>query len=602
MYRNLGQFLEVLRQQGELIEVDVAVDPYLEMAEIHRRVIAAEGPALLFSRVRGKKFPVVTNLFGTRRRIALAFGSEPEKFIAAVASLPEELLPPSLGKLWQRRHFFRRAARVGWRTHKHAPVLSQQLAGADLTELPALTTWSDDGGPFLTLPLVHTQGPGKKPDNLGIYRVQIFSREEAGMHFQIGKGGGFHFHAAEQQNRALPTNIYLGGPPALMLAAIAPLPENVPEFLLASLCQGEKLAKGRVLGHPLDPLAEAEFALLGEVPAHVRRPEGPFGDHYGYYSLQHDYPVFRPKHIFHRPNPVFPATVVGKPKQEDFYLGDYLQELLSPLFPLVMPAVDDLWSYGETGYHSLSAACLKERYGREAMATVFRILGEGQLSLTKFLLGVDKQMDLRDFKTVLSYVLARVDWRKDLFIFSELSMDSLDYAGPRINHGSKGVLLGMGESRRSLPSALPTLTGHLARKVRCFSPGCLVVEVPAYAADPGCIPALLADPALAAWPLIIAVDDAEKACYSVTAFLWTCFTRFEPAADIYARSTTLQRHHLQYEGPVAIDARMKPWYPKELFCDPVTAQRVSQRWSEYFPCGKVTMGSSDGAHVGRPRS
>ena len=600
-YRNLGQFMNDLRRQGDLIEIAAPVDAHLEIAEIHRRVIAAGGPALLFTKVKGKSFPVVTNLFGTKSRVDLAFGRQPKDFVERLAALPEVLMPPTAKSLWRQRDLGWRLARIGMTRRRRAPVLRHQVPGADLTALPALTSWSEDGGPFLTLPLVHTKGPGVKPDNLGMYRIQIFDAKETGLHFQIGKGGGYHLQEAEAAGQDLPVNIYLGGPPALILSAIAPLPENVPELMLASLLLGEKLGKGRLpaLANP-DPIAEAEFCLVGSSPAGVRRPEGPFGDHYGYYSLTHDYPVFRPRHIFHRPGAVFPATIVGKPRQEDFFLGDYLQELLLPIIPKVMPTVTDLWSYGETGYHSLAAAVIKERYGREALTSVFRILGEGQLALTKFLLAIDKPLDLRDFRAVLTHILARVDWRQDLLVFANTAMDTLDYAGPKVNHGSKGVILGLGEAKRELPRVFTSQNSDLGpvRAVRVFSPGCFVLEVPDYPTDPGCVRQLAARPEFTQWPLLIAVDQASKAAATTAAFLWTTFTRFDPAADIHCAGSTLVHNRVSYQGPLLIDARKKPWYPGELFCDPVTAKTVGQRWTEYFPSGEVAMGDSDEGHLG----
>ena len=225
--------------------------------------------------------------------------------------------------------------------------------------------------------------------------------------------------------------------------------------MLASLIAGERLPQvAAPNGHPHPLIASAEFALMGEVAPKVRRPEGPFGDHYGYYSLQHDYPVFDVRQIAHRKDAIYPATVVGKPRQEDFFIGDLLQELLSPLFPLVMPAVEQLWSYGETGYHSLAAAVVKQRYKREAMASAFRILGEGQLSLTKFILLTDRLVDLKDFRATLEHVLARTNPQTDLYVFSNLSMDTLDYTGPVVNEGSKGVWLGLGDPVRELPRAV----------------------------------------------------------------------------------------------------------------------------------------------------
>ena len=599
-YRNLSQFMDDLRRQGDLIHVDAPIDAHLELAEVHRRVIAAGGPALLFTNVKGKAFPVVTNLFGTKSRVDLAFGRRPKDFVQRLAALPEVMLPPTAQKLWQQRDLAWQLARIGLR-HRRAPVLRHQIPGADLTALPALTSWIQDGGPFLTLPLVHTKGPGVKPDNLGMYRIQIFDAHETGLHFQIGKGGGYHLQEAEAAGQALPVNIYLGGPPALILSAIAPLPENVPEMMLASLLLGEKLGKGRLPGsdNP-SPVAEAEFCLVGSAPAGVRRPEGPFGDHYGYYSLQHDYPVFRPQTIYPRPGAVFPATVVGKPRQEDFFLGDYLQELLLPIIPKVMPTVSDLWSYGETGYHSLAAAVIKERYTREALTSVFRILGEGQLALTKFLLAVDQPLDLRDFRAVLTHILARVNWSTDLLVFSNTAMDTLDYAGPKVNHGSKGVILGLGEPKRDLPRVF---TGHNAglgpvRQVRVFSPGCLVLEIPEYANDRACVEQLAARPEFANWPLLIAVDKADQATATAAAFLWTTFTRFDPAADIHCAHRKLEHNRIAYGGPLLIDARKKPWYPAELFCDPDTARTVDRRWTEYFPSGMVALGDSNKGHLG----
>ena len=234
-------------------------------------------------------------------------------------------------------------------------------------------------------------------------------------------------------------------------------------------------------------LADAEFALIGEVPPRERRAEGPFGDHYGYYSLQHDYPVFRVRAVAHRRDAIYPATVVGKPRQEDFFIGDLLQELLSPLFPLVMPAVEDLWSYGETGYHSLGAAVVKQRYAREAMTSAFRILGEGQLSLTKFLLVTDQRVDLKDFRATLEHVLARTHPETDLYVFANLSMDTLDYTSPEVNRGSKGVWMGLGDPVRELPRTFQP-AADLPRDVtdvRVFCAGCLVVGGPSYASDAG---------------------------------------------------------------------------------------------------------------------
>ncbi|MCZ6696444.1 MAG: UbiD family decarboxylase [Acidobacteria bacterium] len=600
---NLRLYLDLLRREEDLVEIEAEVDPHLEAAEIHRRVIAAGGPALLFRRIRGSSFPAVTNLFGTTRRVDLAFGRRPKALLERVARLPETLLPPTAGRLWDHRDLLGNLVHIGLSERSSGPVMERTAGTPDLGRFPVFTTWSKDGGPFITLPLVCTEHPDGRGHNLGIYRMQVYDARTAGMHWQIGKGGGFHYAAAEERGESLPVSVSLGGPPALLLSAVAPLPENVPELLLASVLLGRRLPIIRT-GPGAPPFAaEAEFALIGRVSPHERRDEGPFGDHYGYYSLTHPYPVFRVDAIHHRRDAIYPATVVGKPRQEDFYIGDYLQELLSPLFPVVMPAVRDLWSYGETGYHSLAAAVVRQRYKREAMASAFRILGEGQLSLTKFLLVLDRPTDLKDFRTVLTEVLRRADFRTDLYVFSNLSMDSLDYAGPRINEGSKGVLLGVGDPVRDLPSEFGGPPPPGARDVRVFSPGCLVVGtapfpsgVAAGQAAPDLAP-ILEHPSLADWPLVVITDDAARATKSVFNFLWSTFTRFEPAADVHGRSVSLIRHHPSFTPPIAIDARMKPTYPEELFCDEETAALVTKRWKEYFPERGVEMGASDRAHL-----
>ena len=600
MFPDLRAFIERLRRDKDLVVVDAQVDPVEEAAEIHRRVIAGGGPALLFTNVKGAAFPLITNLFGTAKRAELAFGSHPQQFIKRLVHLAETILPPTAGKLWDARDMAWQARRIGTKRRSSGPVLDVVTRDVRLDQLPVLTCWPEDGGPFITLPLVYTTHPDKGGANLGMYRLHVHDHTSTGMHWQIGKGGGFHYSVAEARGQALPATVFLGGPPALILSAVAPLPENVPELLLASLIAGEKIGQVEAPnGHAHPLMAQAEFALMGSVAPHVRKPEGPFGDHYGYYSLQHDYPVFEVSQIAHRRDAIYPATVVGKPRQEDFFIGDLLQELLSPLFPLVMPAVRELWSYGETGYHSLAAAVVKQRYGREAMASAFRILGEGQLSLTKFLLVTDQAVNIRDFRLTLEHILARTNSQTDLFVFSNLSMDTLDYTGPSVNEGSKGVWLGLGDPVRDLPREFrPTVPPPAdVRDVHVFCGGCLVVSGPPYASDREAAARLAAHPAFEGWPLVVLSDDAARATRSTMNFLWTTFTRFEPAADIHAGATRVVRNHIAYQEPVLIDARMKPWYPKELGCRPEVATTVTRRWREYFPHRDVRMGDAEKGHL-----
>lgn len=600
MFPDLRAFLDRLRRNNDLVEITAPVDAHLEVAEIHRRVIAANGPALLFRNVAGADFPLVTNLFGTAARAELAFGERPLRLIKRIVHLAETLLPPTPGKIWGARDVGRELLRVGMRKGRRGPILDVVTRDVRLDRLPIVTSWPDDGGPFITLPLVYTTHPSRPGHNLGMYRLHVHDSQSTGMHWQIGKGGGFHYSVAEARNEPLPVTVFLGGPPALILSAIAPLPENLPELMLASLIAGERLPQvPGPNGHPHPLIGSAEFALMGAVAPRVRKAEGPFGDHYGYYSLQHDYPVFQVAQIARRRDAIYPATIVGKPRQEDFFIGDLLQELLSPLFPLVMPAVEGLWSYGETGYHSLGAAVVKQRYKREAMASAFRILGEGQLSLTKFLFLVDQHVDLKDFRATLEHLLARTQPQTDLYVFSNLSMDTLDYTGPVVNEGSKGVWLGLGDPVRELPRAFvprePVPTD--VTDVRVFCGGCLVVGVRPYNEDAGAAARVASHPAFAGWPLVVVSDEPERATRSVMNFLWTTFTRFEPGADIHAADRRIVRNHIAYEPPIVIDARMKPWYPKEVSCSDDIARRVTHRWREYFPARTVDMGDAERGHL-----
>jgi UbiD family decarboxylase len=461
-------------------------------------------------------------------------------------------------------------------------VLESRQTSVDLEAIPFLQLWHEDGGHFNTLPLVYTESPSTGKHNLGIYRMQRYDKRSTGMHWQIGKGGGFHYYEAEQRNESLPVSVFLGGPPALIISAIAPLPEGVPELMLASLLAGEKIstADNPVANHHR-LIAECEFALVGHVPPREQKAEGPFGDHYGYYSLTHDHPVFYADAVFHRKDAIYPATVVGKPRQEDFFIGDYLQELLSPLFPVVMPAVRDLWSYGETGFHSLAAAVIRERYAREGLSAGFRILGEGQLTLTKFLLLTVKPQDLRDFRSLFEHILARVDWNRDLHIFSQTAFDTLDYASGKINHGSKAILIGTGEAKRELPTEFSGALPAGVRKAEAYCGGCLVVEADSYANDGALANRIARSGAFGNWPLVIVHDSIEFA-RSTEKFLWATWTRFDPALDIHAKAMPVTNNHIGYEPPVVIDARMKPWYPKEVEPLPDTVALVDRRWGEYF--------------------
>ncbi len=582
--RDLRSYLDVLKKEKQLLLIEEEVDPYLEIAEIHRRIIAKGGPALFFTKVKGSKFPVTTNLFGTDKRLELAFGNKPQQFVRDIVRLAESIMPLSISQIWKNKQLLFDGLKIGLKNVASGPILDNCQQPPQLSSLPMLTSWHSDGGPFATLPLVYTEHPGGKGHNLGMYRIHRYDDSSTGIHWQIHKGGGYHYYEAEKLNIPLSVTLFIGGPPALMLAAIAPLPEDLPELLLTSLLIGDKLHMTRdpLGGHKL--VAGVEFAIKGQVPPHLRHPEGPFGDHYGYDSLQHDYPVFQVSHLYHRSDAIYPATVVGRPRQEDFFIGDFLQDLLSPLFPLVMKGVKELKTFGETGFHCLAAAKVSDRYPREAFACGLRILGEGQLSLTKFLIITDGDIDITNFSNLWVHVLERVQWQQDLFVFANVSQDTLDYTGPSVNKGSKAMLMGLGkEKKRELPLHFSTSLPSFCSKPKVFLPGTLVIEGVPYIENITLAKEISEFAALQEWPVIILVDNSAEATTSTQDFLWTIFTRFEPAADIYARSTSVHRFHVGLHPPVVFDCRMKPWYTKILEVDQATKEKVDRQFTKIIP-------------------
>jgi UbiD family decarboxylase len=571
-------FLDVLQKQNELWIFADEVNPDLELACIQRMVFQRKGPAMLFTNVKGTRFPVATNLYGSEKRLHLAFGDIPKDFVNQLANLIQNIMPPTLAKLWPAKGLVRQALKIGTRKRRQGPLLKNKIEPVDLTSLPQIKSWEKDGGAFITLPLVYTESPSTGKGNLGMYRIQLFNQTQAGMHIQINRGGGFHYHEAETENGLLPACIFVGGPPALTIAAIAPLPEDIPELLFASLLMGDKIdvLKTRKIGHKL--LLEADFAIVGAIPPHQRKPEGPFGDHYGYYSLRHDYPFLNVESIYHRDNAIFPATIVGRPPQEDHYIAEYLQEILEPLFPLVLKNVNKIWAYEESGVHSLTAAIVKNRYYKEAFTAALKILGEGQLSLTKFLLITDQNCNIRDFKELFIKVLERADFRKDLYVLSNISQDTLDYTGPQVNKGSKAILMGIGEKTRELKTEWRgSFVNQAFSRTELFCPGVLCVQGEAYQLNPELARELAIEPAIRDFAMVFLLDDPVAACRSSSDFIWHVFTRFEPAADMVGNQF-IKRMHIGFEGPVVVDCRMKPWYPEVLIDNPAVESAVLSKW------------------------
>lgn len=583
-FRDLRSFLDDLEAHGQLVRIREEVDSHLEVTVIQHRVLAQGGPALLFENVKGCSIKLVTNLFGTRERVDRVFGRPPAETGNLLAGMATEFMPPSFGNAWRAREKILRLFNARLKTVSSGPVLEQQLEPAALDRLPCLTCWPLDGGPFFTLPLVHTCHPVTGVGNLGIYRMQRYDATSTGMHWQIEKGGGFHFKTACERGEPLPISVILGGPPALTLAAVAPLPEGIDERLLAALIMGEPLEviRRQGTGHLIP--ARADFVIEGTVTPGDNRHEGPFGDHLGHYSHSADFPVFRAQRMLCRRDAVYPATVVGKPPQEDFYIGCALQDMALPILHLMQPGIADLWAYPESGFHPLAVASVGERYPREALKQAFAILGMGQLSLTKVLIVTGREVrSVRDFRQVSRAVWQNLDPADGLHLIAPTAQDTLDFTGPSMNTGSRLVLLAT--PREQPQRTTPPLPPPRPAEVHPDCTGCvalgeafLMVQVKASADRDAVIGALRRNAASASYLFhVLLSEDVDMS--STMMLLWGWFTRFDPLADLHPAERTVEGNRLVFRFPICIDARWKPGYRLPVAFDPETVAAVDRKWS-----------------------
>ncbi len=585
-YPDLQTFLQTLDKEGELRRVKQAVDPELEITEIATRVVKEAGPALLFERVKGSQYPVAINTLGNWKRIELALGRHPQEFGEDLVQFIERLNPPSLKALWASRDVAQRllAARA---TTVSAGICQEVVESQpDLSSLPILKCWPQDGGRFLTLPLVYTEDPVTRRSNLGIYRMQVYSNDTTGMHWQIQKGGGFHYFQAEKLGKPLEGVVALGGDPALLLAAVMPLPEALAEVMFAGLLRGSPTRMVACRNISLRAPANAEFVLEGVVAPQERQEEGPFGDHFGHYSERASFPVFHIKAITRRKDAIYPAAVVGKPPQEDRYLGDAVQEILRPLIKLMRPEVRDLWAYYQAGFHNLLVVAVEGRYTKEPMKTALGLLGEGQLSLTKCLVLVDADVNVRDFPAVLRAIRHKFTPQDDFLLLSRVPLDTLDFTSFKMHLGSKMVIDATskpGVAPRELPSPVmqadPKDLCPEALDWRLLDDTLLAVRVQ----GPGqeAVSRLVHAEGLANVP-IIATVSADVDLKDDVNLLWGIFTRFDPARDV--QFTNVELHGIQptYRGVMGIDATWKPGYPGPLVMSQDIIERVDRQWDQYW--------------------
>ncbi len=586
-FTDLRVFLSHLEKDGELARVRVPVDPNQEMTIIQHKVMAMNGPALLFENVKGSSYRVVTNLFGTRNRTELAFGGDPALLGERIHRLSRRLMPPGIINFIKAAPDLRALLKARMRKVKKGPVLETISQLPDLNRLPVLTCWPHDGGPFFTLPLVHTTDPDNGTGNLGIYRMQRFDEKSTGMHWQIEKGGGFHFHRAMEMNQPLPVSVILGGPPALIAAAIVPLPEGIDERLMAAYMMGSPLDviyRKETTGHSIP--AQAEFVLEGTVTYGDMKWEGPFGDHFGHYSHAADFPVFRVQRILSRKDAIYPATVVGKPVQEDFYLGEAIQAMTLPLLRMIRPAVSDLWAYPETGFHALAVMSLRERYPKEALKHTLGILGEGQMSLTKVMITVDRDVDVRDIVAVSHALWRHLDAKTGIHLLAPTAQDTLDFTGPSMNTGSRLIIIATEIEKKILrneppgPAPNPFELHPDVIDTAQLGPSFLIVQVKNSCTTIEPIRQMLIRHETGKDYLFHVFVSEDVPLDNQIMVLWGWFTRFDPVRDIYPARRTVAGNRLIFDFPIAIDARWKKRYPRPVEFDPEVEKRVDRMWKQ----------------------
>lgn len=581
-FPDLNSFVTHLERTGQLRRVRAEVDPVLEVPEIVQRVIREGGPALLFERPAGSAFPLVMNLFGAVERIELALGRHPQAIGTELVETLQRLNPPTLGAMWQSRAFIARARFMRPRTVHRAPV-QEIVEEPHLTALPHLKSWPRDGGRFVTFGPTLTHDPATGRRNYGLYRLQVFDDRTTGMHWQSMKGGRGHHYEAERRGVPLEAAVVLGGDPILMLSAILPLPEDVDELAFAGFLRGAPTRMVHATSIGLEVPANAEFILEGVVPPGERRPEGPFGDHFGHYSEAAEFPVFRVRRVTRRRQPLYPATVVGKPPQEDKFMGVAVGEMVGPLIRMINPNVVDLYAYENASFHNLLGVSLKERHPKEVLKTAFNLLGTGQLSLTKVIVLVREDVNPRSFEALLRELWYRFEPEERMLLLPIAPLDTLDYTSYRMHVGSKLVLDATGEPVTSEPPprSVPDPAGFDPRvgRHRLLEGGFLVVEA---SADPRAVlERLVRWEGLGPVKFVVAVSrDVELT--SEASLLWGIFTRFDPARDLVVARQEFVGARPVYRGRIGIDATWKQGYPLPLEMDPDVVRLVDRRWGEYF--------------------
>ena len=592
-YSSLRACVVDLERHGQLVRVSAPLDPRLVIPEIQRRLYAAQGPAVLFERVEGTPFPALANLFGTIERCRFLFRDSLALVEAAIRAKADPTAVLRAPWKFARLPFagLRSLPRTRW---VRAPVLARHTT---IDQLPKIVSWPDDGGPFITLPQVYSEDPNDpRPlrSNLGMYRVQLsgndYAADEVGLHYQIHRGIGIHHAAAAKRGEPLRVSIFVGGPPAHTFAAVMPLPEGLSELVFAGM-----LARRRVRLVERDGFrvsADADFCIVGTIDPSATKPEGPFGDHLGYYSLRHEFPVMRVHAVWHREGAIWPLTVVGRPPQEDTSFGKLIHELTGPMVPVSIPGLRAMHAVDAAGVHPLLLAIGSERYvpyrpdrPQELLTIANAILGFNQASLAKYLLIAaaddDAALDVHDEAGFLQHVLARVDWTRDCHFQTKTTIDTLDYSGTGLNAGSKVVIAARGPAIRTLARERPQVSlPEGFSGIELVLPGVLAVGGPAFDSTEDAQRLAEAFDAqrerLEGIALVVLVDDPGFCARSLANFLWVTFTRSNPSHDVHGVGARIEHKHWGCTGPLIIDARIKPWHAPPLVEDPRVSAQVDE--------------------------
>ncbi len=581
---DLRSFLSELERQDQLARVRVEVDPELEITEIATRVVKEQGPALFFERVRGSTHPVAINILGSPKRVELALGRHPQAVGDELRRLIEAAMPPRPKRLLDEWRTVARVLKMSPRRVRRGPAQEVEEA-PDLRRYPILKCWPKDAGRFITFGMVITHDPDTDARNVGIYRLQVVAPDQILMHWQIQKGGGFHYWKAEQQGKALAASVAIGADPILYIAAVAPLPEGIDEVAFAGFLRNARvpLAHGKAT-NTVAP-ADAEIVIEGIVPPDERMPEGPFGDHFGHYSHKAPFPVMWIQTITRRKDAIYLAAVVGKPPQEDRYIGNAVQEMLLPMARLIHPEVRDMWAYYEAGFHSLAVISVQQRFGKEGMKAAIGLLGTGQMALTKVIVVVDADVDARNIHAVLAAVRAHFDPSQDFLLLPGVPFDTLDFTSFTLNVGSKMVLDATASGPPSSPRPAPIDPKQVAslhpkvRAARLIDDCLLVAQVEGDGR--AVVEQLVKAPQLADVKLIAAVS-ADVDLDDLESVLWGIFTRFDPARDVVFTEASLNGSWPVYRGRMGIDATFKRGYPDPVEMDPAIVKRVDERWHLYW--------------------